>query len=154
SLEVLRAMLDWEELNMRRSHATVEALFHLNVSNMPLFVRWDSERRSLLQQQEHMQRQQNEMFTKTLIGNCEFVDLEKKRAGLSTKKEELEIELLRLAQCEDRCLRAKCAADRCSSASREEPAYADRFERACQAFDTQRERCVELLEQLRRDYLG
>jgi hypothetical protein len=154
SLEVLRAMLDWEELKIRLSHATVQTLFHLHVSNMVLFVRWDSERRSLLQQQKQMQHQQNEVFTKTLIGNCEFADLEKKRPAPSTRKEELEIELLRLEQHEDNCLRAKCAADRCPRASQEEPAYRASIEQACEAHQAQRVRCVELMEAFRRDYLG
>ena len=153
SLEVLRAMLGWEELNMRRSQATVQTLFHLHVSNMALFVRWAAERRSLLQQQEHMLRQQKEVFTKTTIGNREFADLEKKRPEFSTKKAELEIELLKLAQREDMVLRLKCDDDQCPRASQEEPALRGSIERACEAFNAQYERCVSLIEQFRRDYL-
>jgi hypothetical protein len=152
SLEVLRAMLDWEDLNIRRSHAMVQALFHLHRSNIPLFVRWDSEFRSCIAKVEQMRRKQDEVFTTRILDNSEFAELEKKRPEISTEKEQLEIELLKLAQREEECVRGRCAVDKWRD-SQVQHSLRTSIELACEAHEVQRVRCVELMEAFRRDYL-
>ena len=157
SLEVLRANLDWEELQVRSAQAGVGFIRHMHDRNGPLFERWYAEHRSCTEEKQRMLRQfeQYKVFTSSSVGNHDFAELQKKHPGISTTKEHLEFELLKLAQREEECLRATRAADRLdrSRDPTEEQRLRASILRACQAFDTQHERCVELLEQFRRNYL-